>query len=711
MIKYLFFVLFFLSCSPFELVDSVEDKFSEVNGNGELQVDRNRSTATLLSFSSCGELLESLQASLMEEMKIILLSIKYDDGNFDALIESNVSVSEGDDCSVGNNQEALVEKADFVKINAHNMYLLNGNNLEIFTIPELGQLEKVSSINIEGFPSEMLVVEDKVVVFSLVDNHKIREDHPLKSLSKNENVFYRYRVNDYSKITVLDTVDKDNPEIIREFYLEGRYQDARKIDSSIRMVSYALLNFDELRYSPELTSSYYLLDGDDPKKEELFNEAVKATIRYNNAIIEQSTLRDFLPNIYEIKDAINLIEHSFDKNFCNNFISAVDSSARGITSILSLDLLSNNLYFDDEHIVSNGSLVYSSKENLIIAEYAQPKWWFWNNADFSEAENIHVFDIKRAGKTLYTGSVRVEGLIYNQFSISEYEGYIRVATTTGSFRSSLNEEQKDQFDNNIYVLALEEDGLKIKASVLGIATGEKIWTVRFVDNRGYLITYKRNSPLYTVDLSDPSNPYIIGEVSVTNLSTYINPISDKYLLTIGYDLEEDGLNYTTQLSIFDVSDFSSPNLSHYLSLKPEVEGDGWSHSYSEVIYRHKAIQYFEEKSILAVPISAYRYIDDYYDENRDNKEEPESSGYQYLSQLQLINVDEDDGLSIYGSIDHSNFFNGENTLLWEYRGIQRSIIMGDYIYVISDKGITVHKTSDLSLQTSHSLEGYMADHP
>ena len=173
-----------------------------------------------------------------------------------------------------------------------------------------------------------------------------------------------------------------------------------------------------------------------------------------------------------------------------------------------------------------------------------------------------------------------------------------------------------------------------------IADGERIWSARFIGDRGYLVTFETIDPLWVLDLSDPFNPVILGELEVPGVSTYIHPVNENTLLTIGIGPGVGGLGLdwsTTQVSLFDVSDPSAPNLADSMKLTPaytdsrceDVRHCGWSWSWSEATYEHKAFTYWSPDSILAVPLSTYRYL---YDESG-------YSGYEYVSKLMLVDVD------------------------------------------------------------------------
>lgn len=684
----------------------------------ELRVDsRSRTTAQLVQFDSCGELHGRLQDNLKEEMRVQLLQYLewYGEGRGGIGFAEDAANAapaaegasadadaggrqEGVDYSGTNNQESGVDEADFVKTDGFHIYMLNGNRLEIFGTPEFGDLIPESTSEVEGYPSQMLIGENRVAVFSTITPWSLPEEHPLREyIGGTYDGYWYYWGKNLTKVTIFDVADRTAPTLVRELYMEGWHQTARRVDSSVRTVSYAYRDIPGLVYYPELPDNYWQIE-DRQQREQILKSAIIATIRENNALIESTSLADLTPLILERRPNGNIIRHSFLGEGCTNFAIADDGTSRGFTSILSFDLVDVEARFESDHIVSNSSEVYASGDVLLLAEYAQDWWWFWGNDDFEEATNIHRFDISVPGRTFYSGSGRIPGVIRDQFALSEYEGNIRVATTVGRWnRWWLPAEEQVPPLNYVYVLAGEQE-LDVIGKTEGLASGEQIWSSRFVGDKAFLVTFRNIDPLFTIDLSDPTDPKVIGELKIAGVSTYIHPLEDQtHLLTIGIAGDDNGLFWgQTQLSLFDVSDFANPTLDDEMRLVPE-EGDGWYYAYSEAQWEHKAFQYWAPKKTLAIPLSTYR--EDY---------DPQTGewDWEYSTRLELINVDlETETLTSYGAIDHSGFFNAESDVWWGSPAVRRSIFMGDFIYAISDKGVTAHNMETMSVSASEVLPG------
>jgi uncharacterized secreted protein with C-terminal beta-propeller domain len=674
------------------------------NDNTDLEVGpRNRTSPALRNVNSCNELESTLRAHIKEEMRVRLLQtleeqpyLRLETGaangaEVDAASSDDMGRQEGTDFSGTNNQEAGVDEADFVKTDGHFIYVLNGDRLEILAVPTFGELTEASTTTIEGYPSQMLIGDDRAVVFSVVNAYNLEEGHPLRAILNKKDgqgpADCWYPMADIIKLTVLDIGDKAAPTVEHELYMEGSYQTARRVDSSVRMASYSQMDIPGLVYWPELPEDYYTFDPFNLRSKEILKDAVEAAISRNNATIDSTPLADLVPQLFERRDD-EIVAHPFTDAACSSFAIADDSTSRGFTSIISFDLLGDHVAFDADHVLSSWPVVYASTNTLLLAEPANDWWWYWDNDDYLEATNIHRFDTSVAGQSRYTGSGRIDGTVQGQFSLSEREGYVRVATTTGQWNRWWMEDPAPS-ESHVIVLA-GESSLEEVGRVGGIGMGERLWSARFVGDKAFLVTFRNIDPLWTIDLADPTQPKVVGELEVPGVSTYIHPLEGDALLTIGFGGTDTGLDWSNQVSLFDVSDFAAPALDGTLRLNPP-NGDDWIWGWSEATYQHKAFQYWAPKSMLAVPVGTHRY---------------DVSGYEYYSRLELISVDAAAGaLTRHGAVDHASFYNDQTDDYWYNPEIRRSIFMGDYIYAISDRAVTAHTLDTLTLSASVPLPG------
>ena len=757
--------------------------------------DRSKGSPTLSTYDSCGYLEIDLKEHLKEEMRVNLGTGSYyyggwgmvddmvmveeaemamdSDGGMDSAPSTGAPSpgseqktssggEEGVDFSGTNNQEQGIDEADFVKTDGSYIYLVNqgysdwgvypSGKVHILEIPEVGDVSYLSNVSIEGHPNEMLLVDDKAVVYSNVYIYSYYEEkHPLDDIvksafkketksvesspttvssseeepaepkedtsdeekedseSKEDSAVeeddidyeydYYYRTTSFTKITVLDLTNRSSPQVTRELYIEGSYQTARESGGTVRMVSYGWMEVYGLQTWLEFDYTYWDLDWESPEREKRWMEKMNETIAYNDKVIDSTSLDNLIPRIYE-KSGSNITTHKYSESGegnCQDFAAASDGAGQGVTSILTLDLLEDTFSFNADHILSNWATVYASGNVMVMAESAWDSWWFWGDEDTenNEMTNLHVFDISNPGQTDYIASGRINGTIQDQFSLSEYNGNIRVCSTTGQWGRWWMEDPEPMV-SHVFVLGLntEETQYDVIGHVGGIAEDEQIWSARFVGDKAYLVTFRNIDPLWTIDLSEPTNPRVIGELEVPGVSTYIHPMGDDHLLTIGIAGDEDGLEWgVTQISIFDVSDFSNPVLESSLRLTPAPENEyDWSYSYSEATYEHKAFQYWEADGLLAIPMSTQRY---YSDVKEIDGRLYYSSGYEYLSKLMLINAKPGEDLEVYNEIDHSSFYN--SSYWWDNSDVRRSIFMGggDYIYAISEKGVTAHNVDTM----------------
>lgn len=209
-------------------------------------------------------------------------------------------------------------------------------------------------------------------------------------------------------------------------------------------------------------------------------------------------------------------------------------SARNYTVITAIDIQNPSETTDSIGILSDQGLCYASAENIYLYET------IWEE-DGGRTTEIRKFSYGE-GKLTGVAKTRVNGYLNDSFSIDEYNGYLRLVTTVDR-------------TNAVYVLdeKLEETG-----KIENLAKDERIYSARFMGDIGYFVTYRETEPLFSVDLSDPANPKIIGELKIPGFSEYLHPYGDGLLLGIG--MEDDGndeKDRRVKLSMFDISDPSN----------------------------------------------------------------------------------------------------------------------------------------------------------
>jgi uncharacterized secreted protein with C-terminal beta-propeller domain len=250
----------------------------------------------------------------------------------------------------------------------------------------------------------------------------------------------------------------------------------------------------------------------------------------------------------------------------------------------------------------------------------------------------------------------VDGTVLNQWSLSEHEGFLRVATTEDEF----SPEGAAASSSSVNVLTTRGTQLARVGSVEGIGKGERIFGVRFVGDRGYVVTFRQIDPLHVIDLSEPTRPRVLGELKIPGYSAYLHPVGDGRLLGVGQDVSEDGMRLGTQVSLFDVSDPGNPKRLDQIRL---------DNSNSPVEYDHHAFLYWEPKALALVPVESYGGV------KAEGSVEQQSAaiGFRVAG----------DDLREVGRASHTDHADANTGLA----SVQRSIVIGDTIFTLSAAGL------------------------
>lgn len=340
------------------------------------------------------------------------------------------------------------------------------------------------------------------------------------------------------------------PEVRSRFTIDGRYVDARMVGQTARVVTHS---------EPRLRFTDPSRAIDEP-----------AATRHNLGVVAESTIDDWLPR-YELTSDRGTSSGRVD---CASLVHPSRYTAASMLSVLSFDLGAGELGTGDPvSVVADGDIVYGTADSLYVANDPSRAFAVDDMAmadvdmdmgmpvpipgpgqpapEPPDAVELYQFDTSGTGKPVYVGSGTVPGRLLNQYSMSEYAGVLRVATTTDAHNP-----EKSQ--SAVYTLRRDGEQLTVAGQVGGLGKGEQIYAVRFLGPVGYVVTFRQTDPLYTLDLSDPASPKVVGELKITGYSAYLHPAGDGMVIGVGQEATEQGQRLGAQVSLFDVADPARP---------------------------------------------------------------------------------------------------------------------------------------------------------
>lgn len=628
--------------------------------------------------------------------------------------QANAGNFDGDgvsDYSTTNVQVAGVDEADIVKTDGKYIYAVVKSTIFII---DAENLEIKSRITFKNAPSEMYINDNKIIVFGNdYDNNNIKS------------VYYRYT--SFTYLRIFDITDKENPIEVKNYDLEGYYSNSRMIGDYVYLITDS---YTDINYIAEDESVVPKLLDNGVEKSTSFPDIYYFRMPYNSykmttisAINVKDTAEDITREVYMLSDSQNIyVSQSNIYITYTKYISEYDLMM-DVTKEIVTPKLSDKEKEKIEKIKNTDSDVLSDYEKntkimQIITYYTQrlseEEQTTLEEEVTTELKNRYEDISKELQKTVihkiaidknkieYQVTGEVTGRVLNQFSMDEKDGTFRIATTkdrTWSYILNMietdnNGETIDSNDqksyNNIYVL---DSDLKMVGKLENIATDEQIYSVRFMQDRVYMVTFRQTDPLFVIDLSDAENPTILGELKIPGYSTYLHPYDDTHIIGLGYDTKENewgGVQNTgIKVALFDVSDVSNPTL-----IDDYVIGDvGTS---SQALYDHKAFLFSHDKNLLVIPAEV----------RETSKDENQYWGKLTFSGALVFNIDEK-GLDLKGKISHAteNDKKAMENEYWYYNyetSVKRSLYIGDKLYTLSDKYVKENDLSDLS--ETNSLE-------
>ncbi|MGC4115451.1 MAG: beta-propeller domain-containing protein [Myxococcales bacterium] len=570
-----------------------------------------------------------------------------------------------------NTQVEGVDEPDFVKNDATHILVLSGRTLFVNKSWPADQLVTMSKVSIEGWPREMFLDEQsRVVVFSQVYRALdwAADEYACKAGAEAYAGVCDHDAPNTLKVTVIDLADDTAPAVLREEYLPGTYLSARRMGAVVRVVTSDPFRWPAgVRFSLNATEAVL-------HDKALRVKAFEALMNENETLIRAQTLDQWLP-AGERKlaggssVAIPVV--------CSEVQRPNGPTELGILTVATLDLGDATAPVGRTSLLARADEVYASASSLYVANQ---HWWWWPEVGQKSWTYVHKFDLSSPQKAAYQASGVVEGRIVDQFSMDEHQGYLRLAVMRAERIPVANQWWgRWQTSSRVVVLAQREDTLQLVGETDDLASGEQLFSSRFIGDHAFLVTYRQVDPLFAIDLSDPANPRQVGELKVPGVSTYLHPIDESHLLAVGM-----GADWAVKLSLFDVGDLSQPK-ELFSTTVGTVFGD------SEATYEHKAFNYFAGKKLLAIPFFDWT--------QSTNTAGSFWTGFQ--SSLRVFKVDPATGIHPIGQVDMTDVFErgGSGYCGWDWYwnpGVRRSVLAGDFVYAISDAGIRSANVAALS---------------
>jgi len=519
-----------------------------------------------------------------------------------------------------NVHEQGVDEPDMVKTDGKRIVTVSGGILRVVDAASRTETGKVSLDGQAYEGAELLLSGDKALVLLSRGYLGYRTDIRMAPKSG-------------AAPTLLLVDLAGEPRVVSRFEGEGQLVDARQTGNVARVV---------LRSSPRIPLPDQPNQNDEAKR-----------LAANRKAVDKADADAWLPG-WTVTTGSD-VERG--KVGCGQVSRPPSYSGTSMVSVHTFDLsapaLSNG---DPVSVVADGDTVYGTATSLYVA--SDQRWRVQlrqGRADWpaSSETEIYRFAISGADKPVYAAAGRITGWPINQYAMSEWDGHLRVATTNEKTEKSA-----------VRVLEQQGDKLAQVGVVDGLGKGERIYSVRFIGPRGYVVTFKQTDPLYSVDLSNPAKPRVTGELKITGYSSHLQPAGDGRLIGIGQEASTEGRVQGTQVSYFDVSDPASPErLAHKM-----VSGGK-----SEAEYDPHALLYWPATKLLVVPITDYGQAAD---------------GLASTAKAMRVT---DNGIEDLGMVTQPRDTAASKRAYGP--GIRRSLVIGNTLWTVSGAGL---QASDLS---------------
>jgi hypothetical protein len=487
-----------------------------------------------------------------------------------------------------NTQEVGVDEPDIVETDGTHLYVGTNGALTVLDVSgatprEVGRLAIPDAGDLP-----MMRVGDRLVVFTPRWSERPLPGQPVPLEDAAGDVaadsiapgMPYWGGTEVARVTLVDVADPTRPRVVETLDVDGRLVSARAVDGVARLA---------------LSSPPVALAFPPPTEGGLRGE--QDAIERNNDVVRATTIEDWLPWSVRTTPSGSSTEGTLLD--CTRVHAPAEFSGFGTLSVVALDVSDGDLVVDGAAgVLASGETMYASTDTVTVAttDWVDPESFSSESAMREAATefrtDLHTFETPGVA-IRYRASGSVPGTVLNQFSISEHEGVLRVATTEGAPWWGGDETSR----STVTTLQARGGDLVPLGEVTDLGKGERIYAVRFLGDVGYVVTFRQVDPLYTVDLSDPSAPRVVGELKIPGYSSYLHPLPDGRLLGVGQEADErTGRTEGTKLSLFDVSDLARPT---------ELDNAKLEGANSEAEWDHHAFLYADGLAVL--PVERYAW--------------------------------------------------------------------------------------------------------
>lgn len=552
------------------------------------------------------------------------------------------------DFSATNVQVEGVDEADLVKTDGSYIYQVTPQAVQIIQAVPASQLRLTAHITLESphfTPSEIYVAGHQLVI---IGNGPSPGPYRVEPMAEVRPPFYPG--NSATQILIYNIEDPNHPEKIRQLELDGTYLTSRRVNSALYVISH---------------QPAYQIRADSPLPG--YRDSVQGEQISRVPVNEISYFPNSVYPSYVLMAGLRL-----DQPHQAAQVEVVLGSAENV------------------YASADGFYVAAPLSRLIPAVYDR-------TLPIRNEDRTQIFKFSlNQGRLAYAARGEVPGHTLNQFSMDEYQGIFRIATNSG------REWWRNQpvTSNNIYTL---DSSLNLLGRLENIAPGEYIYSTRFMGNRLYMVTFRTVDPFFTIDLSNPQSPCILGQLKIPGYSNYLHPYDENSIIGFGKDTielkgpygEAQAYYQGMKLALFDVSDVAQP-----IEKDRDIIGDRGTDS--DLLNNHRALLFSREKNLLAFPVTVRQVQPNGSDKLNDRLE----YGSFAFQGAYVYHIDAEK-LTLKGRITHltpEDYLKAGDYWGTSERSVQRILYIGDTLYTLSPAMIQAHRLEDLTWISSLPLQ-------